>query len=184
MKWKDPPKAYCDCSGLINHLLMHTYSYTEDDLKNWTGSRRPTARRYHDLIDLGQSKNWKKIEKLENLKPGDLIAIKYLDAKEGDNTGHVMLVDAKPKLLNTPAETIAGAAKQWEVPVIDSTMSPHGKKDSRYDKNEKHTGVGQGTFRILTDDQGTIVGYTWSLDSSKTIYKQNVHHMLFGRLER
>ena len=39
--WTGKVKAGCDCSGLVNHLLAHSYGTTDDDLKDWFGPSDP-----------------------------------------------------------------------------------------------------------------------------------------------
>src|SRR5262245_41830608 len=41
-------EAHTDCSGFINALLEHSYGYTEANLAQWFGSKRPTAARYFE----------------------------------------------------------------------------------------------------------------------------------------
>lgn len=182
--WHGKVSAVCDCSGLLNHLLKHSYQYTDADLNRWFGATRPTARRYHDTIASGKVKEWHAVVRPKAARPGDVIAIKYPDAEPGENTGHVLLIDGAPTLVSGRPVGIAGAVAEWHVPVIDSTSSPHGTHDSRYEKGVKHTGVGRGTFRLYTDKDGHIVAYTWSIDSAKTVYHQKDHHVVIGRLVR
>ena len=182
--WTGKVKAECDCSGLVNHLLAHSYGTTDDDLKDWFGAKRPTARRYHDTIAEGKTKQWAKVKTLNDAKPGDVIAIKYDNAEKGENTGHVMLIDAAPAEQKDTPTGIDGAEKEWHIRVIDSTSSPHGKTDTRYERGKKHTGVGSGTFRIYTGKSDDVVGYTWSTDSAKTVYRQTDHDVVIGRFQK
>jgi hypothetical protein len=145
----EAPESYADCSGFMDELLKHSYGYTRDDLKKWFGSHRPTARRYHDAIAAGNG--FTQIQELNRARPGDFIAVKYL--KRADNTGHVMIIAAPP----TPAggqNSIAPQFDQWQVPVIDSSMSGHGPADSRHAQGENgkdHEGLGKGLLCIYTD---------------------------------
>ena len=43
-------ECHTDCSGLLNHLLRFAYGVSDADLKTWVGSKRPTARYWHDAI--------------------------------------------------------------------------------------------------------------------------------------
>ena len=182
--WTGTVKAECDCSGLVNHLLLHSYGYTDDDLKKWFGAKRPTARRYHDTFSEGKVKAWAKVATLKDAKPGDVIAVKYTEAEKGENTGHVMLINAAPKEMKGTVAGIDGATKEWHVEVIDSSMSAHGMTDSRYEKGAKHTGMGTGTFRVYTGKDDEVIGYTWSTDSARTVYHQKDHNLVIGRLVR
>src|SRR5512135_345299 len=74
--WSGTVESHTDCSGLIDHLLMHSYGYTPDAFKRWFDSHRPTARRYHDAM--AAQRGFMLIQSIQDLRPGDLIAIKYL----------------------------------------------------------------------------------------------------------
>src|ERR1041384_2177129 len=48
--WSGTIESHTDCSGFIDHLLMHSYGYDRDAFKRWFDSHRPSAARYHDAI--------------------------------------------------------------------------------------------------------------------------------------
>ncbi len=180
--WTGKPKAECDCSGLLNLLLAHSYGTTDDDLKVWFGAKRPVARRYHDAIAGGKVKAWARVA-VADAKPGDVIAIRYADVEPGDNTGHVMLLNGAPQKQPAAPVGIDGATAEWHLSIIDSTGSPHGTTDTRYEKGAKHTGVGRGSFRIYTGSDGEVMGYTWSTEGKK-VQPQSTHSLVIGRLVR
>lgn len=180
--WTGTVAAKCDCSSFLNLLFAHSYGYAEGDYKSWLGAKRPTAKHYHDTIADPKSDRFARVARLADVKPGDVLAVKYADAMPGENTGHVMLVDAEPKEMAGAPAGVAGAVKQWQVAVIDSSMSAHGAHDSRYEKGVKHTGLGRGAIRVYTNDAGGIVAYTWSPESAKTVYYPKDHDMVVGRL--
>ena len=181
IEWGDRPNATCDCSSLMIHLWKHTYGSTENDIKAWFVVKRPTARRFHDAINDGKIPAWKKINKLKDAKPGDLIVMKYTEAKPGDDTGHVMMIEAAPEAKKEGPTKVENATTEWHIKIIDSTSSPHGKADSRYDPATKNTGVGRGVFRIYTDKDGDVAAYTWSAESDRTLRKPDTHHLVIGR---
>lgn len=170
--------CHTDCSGFINALLEHSYGYTEADLKKWFDSKRPTARRYVEQIK--DENGFEEITSLKKLKPGDIIAIKY---PPGDkNTGHVMLAAsiAKPRDATKP---IVSGTKQWEVTVIDTSMSGHGSTDTRRnDDGESHAGLGRGILRLYTDKSGAVAGYAWSTFGNSDYHDQEERRLRIGRL--
>ncbi len=99
--------SHTDCSGFVDHLLMHDDGYTPDDFKRWFGSRRPTAERYHEAIVEGRG--FTRLGRVGELRPGDLIAIKYLTRH--DNTGHIMLVTQTPQRMNAAPPHVDGATQ-------------------------------------------------------------------------
>ena len=94
--WTGTVASHTDCSGFIDHLLMHDDGLAADDFKRWFGSKRPTAERYHDAIVEGRG--FTRLGAVDELRAGDLIAIKYLTRH--DNTGHIMLVIDAPQRMN------------------------------------------------------------------------------------
>ncbi len=160
VSWTAPLASHTDCSGFIDHLLMHEDGYTADDFQRWFGKARPTAASYHDAVVA--EKGFTQVRTVGDVRPGDLIAIKYLKRK--DNTGHVMLVVEPPKRIPAAQPIVAGT-EQWSVTVIDSSESGHGTTDTRHKKGEggrDHDGLGRGVFRIYSDAQGNVAGFSWS----------------------
>lgn len=162
IKWKDGADTEyenrTDCSGFLNLLLEKAYGYSREDLQRWTGRVRPLAKTWHQTV--AEAKGFQRIETVQALQPGDVLAIKYEAGAK--NTGHVMLVAGAIAEREARKPLVAGT-RQWEVPVLDSSSSPHGPQDSRRIDATKHaTGVGTGVLRIYTDDKGAFAGYAWS----------------------
>ena len=175
--WNGAVESHTDCSGFIDLLLQHDDGYTPDDFKQWFGSRRPTAARYHDAIVDGRG--FTTVPTVMDLRPGDVIAIKYFTKK--DNTGHIMLVDGAPRRIRALPPEVDGTT-QWEVDVIDSSESGHGVSDTRHKRGpdgRDHDGLGRGIFRLYSDKQGAVVGFAWStLKVSKFVAPADEHAVL------
>jgi hypothetical protein len=74
--------------------------------------------------------------------------------------------------------------EQWEVSVIDSSESGHGKMDTRRKLDGSFgDGVGQGILRIYSNTNGEIVGYTWSTFAVSDYYDRNTRRLVIGRLQ-
>jgi hypothetical protein len=177
-----PCVSRTDCSGFADALLTHSYGYDADQFRKWFGSGRPSARRYHDAIE--RQKGFARIEHMQDVLPGDFLAIKYLNRK--DNTGHVMLVANRPQR-SSPTSPLEPGTAQWKVSVIDSSESGHGPTDTRHKKGangKDHTGLGEGVFRIYSDPGGKIAGFTWSTLASSKYVEPNDEDLVVGRLER
>lgn len=172
--------SYADCSGFIDELLKHTYGYTPDDMKKWFGSHRPTARRYHEAIEA--QTGFTAIAQLNQAAPGDFLAVKYLNRT--DNTGHVMLVAARPHRM-AKANVIAPQFDAWEVPIIDSSMSGHGPSDSRHGlglNGKDHDGLGRGVLCVFTDKDTRVMGFSWSTGAKSEFKSPDDEHLVIGRL--
>lgn len=186
VQWKgggakaEPEANVChtDCSGFLDALLTHSYGYKEADFKKWFDSKRPTARRYYEQIS--RENGFKKIALLKDLQPGDIVAVKY---PEGDkNTGHVMLAASAAKLVKSSKPRVEGT-DQWEVTVIDCSMSGHGASDTRrLEDGKSRNGLGRGVLRLYTDKAGALAGYAWSTFGNSTYQDQDHHPINIGRI--
>jgi hypothetical protein len=182
MAWTGTCVMHADCSGFLNGLFSHCYGYDQQEFKKWFDSRRPTAARYHDTIEL--ENGFTRIKTVENIRPGDILAVKYLQRK--DNTGHVMLVARLPQRIKAKKPIVEGT-EQWEVTVIDSSQSGHGTTDTRHGKGKEgkdHDGLGQGTLRLYADKQGQILGFSWSTQSVSKFKEPDQEHIVVGRLSK
>ncbi len=184
IKWKGENGAEIyesrvDCSGLLNNLLERAYGLTPSDLEKWMGKRRPYAEDYHDAI-AGQSK-FRLITSIKDVRPGDILAIRYPPGTN-ENTGHIMIV-AEPPVSRKPTKPEVDGTAQWEVSVIDSSESGHGKSDTRHKPDATFgSGVGQGIFRIYTKAGGDVIGYSWSTFANSDYYDLATRHLVIGRL--
>ncbi len=178
--WTGTVASHTDCSGFVDHLLMHDDGLTQDDFKRWFGTRRPTAERYHDAIVEGRG--FTAVPTVGQLRPGDLIAIKYLTRH--DNTGHIMLVVDAPERMN-PVPPYVDGATQWSVTVVDSSESGHGPTDTRHKKGaggRDHDGLGRGVFRLYADAHDDVVGFAWSTSKASRFVAPADEHLVLGRL--
>jgi hypothetical protein len=177
--WGSPSECHTDCSGFMDSLIRHTYpKYDAEVFKKWFGKSRPLADSYYDTI-LAQ-KGFMRIAKIGDIRPGDIIAIKY--PAGSDNTGHVMLISGMPRSHAISAPTVAGTL-QWEVPVIDSSMSGHGKADTRRKADGTfRNGLGTGSLRLYTK-MGTVVGYAWSALAASEYHDGKTRPLAIGRLD-
>ncbi len=177
--WTGTVASHTDCSGFIDHLLMHDDGLTPEDFKRWFGSRKPSAARYHDAIVEGRG--FTRLTSVADLRAGDLIAIKYLTRH--DNTGHIMLLVEPARRMNPVPPYVDGTA-QWSVTVIDSSESGHGSADTRHKRGpggRDHEGLGRGVFRLYAGAQGEVAGFTWSTAKISRFVTPEDEHLVFGR---
>lgn len=173
-------KAVChsDCSGLINALLLHCKVFSEEQLNKNLGSSRPFAKHYHDAII--HQRGFKEITKIHEVRPGDIIAIKYPPGS--GNSGHVMLIASLP-LKRDPTEPLLKNSIQYEIEIIDSSSSGHGANDSRrLDSGKYRQGLGKGVYRIFTDEKGLFIGHTWSVYPTSKYYEMSIRNLVIGRI--
>ncbi len=184
VKWKgqngaNDYESHTDCSGFLTALLEQAYGFTPDYFERWLGKRRPLAKTYHEAI-IGQ-RGFKHIQLIREVEPGDIIAIIYPAGSE--YTGHIMVVAETPQGRKASKPKIE-ETEQWEIAVIDSDQTGHGKTDTRRrDDGTFRSGVGEGILRVYTDRKGQMVGYTRSTFGNSEYYDQTVRHLAIGRLD-
>lgn len=105
-----------------------------------------------------------------------------------------MLVVETPKKIES-SKPVKEGTTQWQVKIIDQSRSGHGSNDTRRKNNNFsackkeeiphafYSGLGQGMVRLYTNKDGSIYGYTWSIDCHpKKPYIQSQRNLVIGRL--
>jgi hypothetical protein len=119
---------------------------------------------------------------VRSLQPGDILAVKYPAGKA--NTGHVMLAAGAPRQI-AAREPIVPGTEQWELDVIDSSKSGHGRSDTRHGKGKDgkdHEGLGMGVLRLYASHDGTVAGFSWSTLRQSRFVGPHDEHLVIGRL--
>lgn len=176
-------QCHTDCSGLIDSLLNYSYGIGSEELRRWLGGRsRPLARNYYDAFV--EKNGFEHIQNVSQVLPGDFIAMKYLAGfgDVGHDTGHIMVVDAVPRMAESNQEH-GTTVKRWGVQVIDCSHG-HGRDDTRYHNGKFWPGIGRGTFSLFTNEQGSILGYSWSPSKDSEFYGPDKRPLAVGRLQR
>jgi hypothetical protein len=180
--WVGSPRtAISVCATFVTMLMKHSYGLTDAQYKAKTGSSSPNSARYYDAIAAWSG--FTPVAAVDQMLQGDVIAIKYPAGQ--NSSGHTMVVDTvstfqsrvlsnQTFLANNGEPAVAG---YFDVTVIDSSASYHGKTDTRY---LKPGGIGRnGIFRIFVDGAFQITGYTWSNEKS-SVYKKAADGYLLG----
>ncbi len=141
----------CDCSGLVGFVLRQTYPEAYVSLRGveapWR--TRPLAVTFYETFVSAEVKPdgcWKRVKKITDALPGDVLAWRKIKLEAGSTTGHVCTIADQPEPFGE------GMVR---VRLIDSTRSPH-ENDSR---GEGENGMGSGYKTFLVDDDGQCVGY-------------------------
>jgi len=186
------------CSSFSAALLRKAYRLDKSDLVKLFSEEWPEADDMYEGVQ--KSREFDTIDSVKNLKPGDFLLVNYLSNK-AIPTGHVMLVSGEPEKverwstadlpLNFASEASTTEFRvdqvfEWHVRVIDSSKSPHGKEDTRYRSVDgvDDDGVGEGPIRLLCDDEGKILGYTWSTFSNSRLWLVEDRPILIARWKR
>ncbi|MEQ1738784.1 MAG: hypothetical protein ABL884_02670 [Methyloglobulus sp.] len=166
------------CSSFITNVLMQSYGWTSTDFRNWMSSTSPTADKYYDAIR--QQNGFVVIDNVNDIQPGDIIAIKYPSGSTA--TGHIMLAKttASPRTATLP---IVAETSQYQLQIIDSSQTGHGPTDSRLNEDGTYNpGAGIGILRLYANSVGVVVGYTWSTYNSSKFYDPTTRPIIIGRL--
>ncbi|WNV82701.1 hypothetical protein [Umezawaea sp. Da 62-37] len=181
VRWGEPgqPDGWVNrsqCASFVTAVLKRSYPEwaTGPFLTEHFGSRSPYARDYRAGFAGGGVPHFEEVPKVEDLRPGDLVAIDFRGSG-GGNTGHVLMVrgvkGGYDQGLTYPGET------QHAVEVVDCTSEPHGVfglgdyssfPDSRIvNGDEQHHGAGYGHMVFYASDvTGGFTRYRWSVNSS------------------
>jgi hypothetical protein len=143
---------YCDCSGLVSWVVRKELPAHYKVILYPPKYKHPRAIEFCQHfeatpVEPREGAYWRRVLRLADAEPGDIIAWRKDPLPAKGNTGHVVLVDAAPRRV--------GGGDVWEVVVIDSTGAPH-KDDTR---KPGEGGVGRGTIFLKVDGDGRPTAY-------------------------
>jgi|CZKU01.1.fsa_nt_gi hypothetical protein len=139
-----------DCSAFVGLLLQKVAPEHLSLIPKSADERYPRAFEFFDFFQGPQAPGWKRIERLEEAKRGDLISWRTSDIRPRHDTGHVLVVARSPEF-NTAAEA-------WDVAVHDSSPAAH-FDDSRQRGGTYHPGIGSGVLRFRVDTKGVPIAF-------------------------
>jgi hypothetical protein len=189
VQWGEPgrPETWssaAQCSSFLVAVLRHAYPWVDDAyLTQVFGAVKPTARSmYNAFAGTAELPHLQRIDKVVDLRPGDLIAIDYRNGA-ATNTGHAVMVrqvlGPYDRKLNLP-DTV-----QYAVQIADCTSEPHGVidkhdyeafPDTRIAPTVEQQGIGYGHMMFYAkskkaegegdDVLGRFAGYRWSVNTN------------------
>lgn len=139
---EDSGSFVTDCSGLMTWLLKQEMPEHLAAIPIKRGRSHPVAVDFQEAFVAGAT-GWQRIARVQDVRPGDVLAWRYLNPKPGKSTGHVMVIDSA---------AVPDGDSVFSVAVIDSTTAPH-DDDTRSDTD----GVGRGTIHLRVDADGAPV---------------------------
>jgi len=137
-----------DCSGMANWILRQAAPTAYAELK----SERPRVAEYVKALKKipynKPSAGWRRVQKIADAEPGDVIAWPTPDWYPSSATGHMGILVAAP-------EKVSGG---YLLRLADATSYPHGE-----DSREGGTGFGYGSILVTVDpDSGEGTGQGWT----------------------
>lgn len=142
-----------DCSGMVHWVLRRAAPRAAAHSSKGLGGR-PLARDYQRRIariPFGQSLGgWRRIQRVDQARAGDVVAWLKPAVIKSQNTGHVAFVVRAP-------EPVPGVEGAFLVRIADSTRLQHDA-----DTREGRTGFGFGTILLVADPEtGEPRAYGW-----------------------
>jgi len=158
-----------DCSSFMGLVIRKIAPKAYTALPIDAPHKRPRAKNFYaflNALEPHESRDgWLGIKRMEEVKKGDIIAWKYAQNSNKQDTGHVVMVYEKP---------ILEANGFYQVRVMDSSKGKHAH-DSR---GEGQSGIGIGTMWFSVDKEGIPNGVLWSDRSTKVAE----HAIAMGRV--
>jgi len=168
------------CASFQTAVLRRTYRWaTRRFFTTHFGLASPFARDYRAAFARDAVPHFRRVRRVADLRPGDLVAIDYRNDQD-TNTGHIVMVRslrgvyvAPVASLNFPGET------QYAVEVVDCTAEPHGLHgvggyssypDTRiFNAGAATAGAGFGHMMFYASDEtGEFSRYRWSVNTSSS----------------
>ncbi len=161
---------YWDCSLMTYWVLERAHRRSVRHLESVS---RPLAAHFARTIARAPTdrfrRGWQRIERIENVRPGDVFAWRRPAGFPSRNSGHVGFVVGAPR----PVPQIPNA---YAIRVADATGSGHQNDTRPY---PGVGGFGVGTLVFLTDGRGHGTHYGWAGTRSGGYV---VTPILFGRV--
>lgn len=143
---------FFDCSGLVQWVLLQAEPRAAAAARAGL-SHRPLARDFYRRIasvpEGAERRGWRRVLRVRDIEPGDVIAWTRPRIVRSSNTGHVGFALRKPVLA-------PGYENAYLVRIADSTSLLHAD-DTRVGR----TGFGFGTILLVTDQAGKPTAYGW-----------------------
>jgi hypothetical protein len=145
-----------DCSGMASWVLRRGARKAHAAVLYRVQKGRPLARDfYHHIARLSPDKEaygWRRVFRVADAVPGDVIAWLKPDVLRSPNTGHVAFLVEAPR----PLDEVPNA---FLVRIADASRYRH-QDDTREESGR--TGYGVGTILVLADpDSGAPTAYGW-----------------------
>lgn len=188
-----------DCTGFVEAVFERA-DHPAPKFSTQTLRNRYSIVDWVDGVNRGES--FTKLERIQDLKPGDFILWKYLpkyqQAKPSIYNGHIVMVDAAPVKMELKRPRPPGLI-QWAVRTIDSNPGTVSPDDTRYvqgvsappanaayealgaPKLKMVTGIGRGTYFLLTDAEGVIRGASLGFAKAKIHLQDDEWHITMAR---
>jgi hypothetical protein len=149
-----------DCSALVCYILSLAAPESIASVPVDLNHRHTQAKNFYDTFSnaptMRGKDGWRRIIRLMDAEPGDLIAWRKDPVAQKGDTGHIVII------LEKPAEEKDGAVR---ITALDSSRSGHAQDTRR----KGTSGVGFGVMWFRVDEAGAPVALHWSSREEKPI---------------
>ncbi|HEX2746092.1 MAG TPA: hypothetical protein VHN16_17065 [Streptosporangiaceae bacterium] len=131
-----------DCSAYVGYVLQQIAPQHYDTIHNGGGSHGPLAVDFYHLfraLPPSGADGWQPIQPLADARRGDIVAWDFPMAGAGDNTGHVFIVVADPRVFDDGVVAVRA---------YDSSNVIHYDDTRGHGGDSPATGLGSGTIHF------------------------------------
>jgi len=145
-------RYFFDCSIMVQWVLRQAAPRTVAQFAGLDRARAIHFVRAIERAPVGRfSRGWQRLERIQDVRPGDLFAWRRPEGFPSNNTGHVGF------FVSTP-QRVPGLPGGWAARISDASRFAH-QNDTRPWPGDG--GFGTGTIVFLTDEQGHGTHYGW-----------------------
>ena len=158
----------CDCSGFVGFVLNRSAPAHYAMIPKEADQPRPRAFEFHDFLQSltpQSTGGWHRIDFLQDVVRGDIVAWRFLRIVPHKDTGHVLIAAQAPT---------RNADGTFSLRIYDSAALSH-FDDTRLNGV---TGVGSGTIHFQVDQAGRPIAVQFT--PNETFLS---HSIVIGRLE-
>ncbi len=146
----------CDCSEFVGFVLEGAAPEHYATIPKETDQPRPRAFEYYDFFSSltpESTGGWRQIDLLGDARRGDIVAWRFAEIEEGQDTGHVFFAGGPP---------IANESGFFAIRVYDSADEPHFEDTRGNAEGQFETGVGSGFINFTVDDTGRPTAFQFA----------------------
>jgi hypothetical protein len=149
----------CDCSGFVGFVLEDIAPDYYAMIPKEVNQLRARAFEYYDFfisLTTEPTSNWQPLFFLRDVRPGDVIAWRFVEIETGHDTGHVLFVAEAPVIIDDDI---------FAIRVYDSAADSHSHDTRGNNEGEFKSGVGSGIINFKVDDTGKPVEFQFTPNS-------------------
>ncbi len=161
----------CDCNGFVGYVLKTVAPEHLGLIPEEKTQPRPRAFKYFGYfasLTPASRMGWRRVDLMEHVRRGDIVAWRNPLIEKDENTGHVFIAAESPTLQD----------EVFSIRVYDSAEVPH-FDDTRPNAHGTN-GVGSGFLKFKADGAGRPIAYVFSPQTTASF---SYNQIAIGRVE-